>query len=176
MKGLSSELFLFQLVALMSFIIMMLTVFSIKANLHLQEELLTDPSLPLLQSISYASVDLTEECSGTTDCKDLRVYDFLALSAAGSKKVVEVCGGTCDVSSIIESRLDNYATDLGDFGFFLKDLDREVIFEVGRTPTEVGKTGKTITEVKATEYLIPLPMEQGEAQAAYCLLMEVKAE
>lgn len=163
-----------QLVAVAAFMTIMLTVFSIKANFHIQEGLLTDASLPLLQSVTYSSVDLATECKGATNCEAIRVYDLLALSAASSNAEVTVCGGTCNVTQIVETRMDYYQADLGYFGVSLKNSTRDVIFESGNTPHILGEAGKEITEVKATEYLIPLPLNGNNPEVAYCLLTKVK--
>ncbi len=181
-RGLAASIMLMKIVAVVTFVTLLMTIFSIRANLHIEEAALTDPSLPLLQAISYSSVDLSDECVGVntagamsaSGCPPQRVYYLLTLAAAASQEEVEVCGGTCNVKEIVGNRLKFYKTDLKEeFGFSLKNATREVVFETGNTPEVVSASGKTITEVKAKEYLIPLPLVNNSASSAYALLTEV---
>lgn len=176
MRGLATEIMLMQTVAVITFVALMLTVFSIKGNLTLAEGLLTDPSLPLLQSVSYSTVDYESECSGVAgDCDLIHVYDLLSMAGASSNEEIEVCGGTCNVTSIVSDRLSDYETDITRrFGLSLKNATRDVVFEMGSTPSKLSEQGFEIKKVEAVEYLIPLPPDSGDTLAVYCLLTQVE--
>ena len=165
------------LVTAAALIVMLFLFFSIKGKLTVMELLSRDPSLPLLLSITSSSVDLGSECSSISGgCDAQSVYDLLSLSSVSSNEVIDVCGGTCNVTKIVEDRLRYYNEDIGEtFGFILKNSTKGNVFEVGRTPRIMEERGKEVMEVRALEYLIPMPPdEHGNVDVSYAIMMEVR--
>lgn len=173
-----------KLTMILTFLTLMVTIYSIKLNISLSEEILIDPSIPLLQSISYSTVDLESEqdadgnrlCVGASNCKEVKVYELMGLAAAANSAEVNICGGLCNVELIVSSRLSKFETEFGGLGLVLRNETRETVFETGRTPSKVEEEGGRIRGISATQYVLPLPTKEGKAKSAYFILTEVETE